>query len=55
MACITSIPKPVKDSTNKGKSQANLTYKLRCQNPRQISIFKVINHDEVRCQQINSA
>lgn len=56
MACITLILKPVKDNRNKGKSQNNITYELRCPNSKSVFIFKkwsVVTKLGL-CQQINS-
>lgn len=36
---VVLIPKPVKDCTNKGKFQTNPTYELRCQNPKEVSVY----------------
>lgn len=40
VACITLILKPVKDNRNRGKSQNNITYELRCPNSKSVFIFK---------------
>ena len=34
---ITLIPKPDKDTTKKGKLQANITDEYRCKNPQQVT------------------